>query len=88
MAEFRASERCACELMEIPRMSHRYQSQRDDRGLRERLLELAREKPRYGYRRLHVLLSGERCDLRAAIFSNFRWLRISLMRFSSKPSSR
>ena len=34
----------------------RYQSRRDDSGLRERLLELAREKPRYGYRRLHVLL--------------------------------
>jgi len=56
MAEFCASERRACELMEIPRMSCRYQSRRDDSGLRERLLELAREKPRYGYRRLHVLL--------------------------------
>jgi len=56
MAEFRASERRACELMEIPRMSCRYQSRRDDGALRERLLELAREKPRYGYRRLHVLL--------------------------------
>jgi putative transposase len=56
MAEFHASERRACELMEIPRMSCRYQSRRDDSGLRERLLELAREKPRYGYRRLHVLL--------------------------------
>jgi len=56
MAEFCASERRACELMEIPRMSCRYKSRRDDSGLRERLLEMAREKPRYGYRRLHVLL--------------------------------
>lgn len=40
-------------------MSYRYQSRRDDSGLRERLLELAREKPRYGYRRLDVLL--KRC---------------------------
>jgi len=54
--EFTASERRVCELMEIPRMSYRYRSRRDDRALRERLLELAREKPRYGYRRLHVLL--------------------------------
>lgn len=42
--------------MKIPRMSYRYQSRRDDTWLRERLLELAREKPRFGYRRLDVLL--------------------------------
>ena len=45
-----------CGLMEIPRMSCRYRSWRDDSVLRERLLTLAREKPRFGYRRLHVLL--------------------------------
>ena len=56
MAEYSASERRACGLMEIPRMSCRYQRRRDDSDLRERLVELAREKPRYGYRRLHVLL--------------------------------
>lgn len=54
--EFPTSERRVCELIEIPRMSYRYQSRRDDTWLRERLLELAREKPRYGYRRLEVLL--------------------------------
>jgi putative transposase len=60
--EFRASERRVCGLMEIPRMSYRYQSRRDDSGLRERLLELAREKPRFGYRRLWVLLARDRRD--------------------------
>jgi hypothetical protein len=30
--------------------------------LRERLLELAGEKPRYGYRRLHVLLRRDRAE--------------------------
>ena len=54
--EFHSSERRACELMGIPRTSCRFQSRRDDRSLQERLLELARDKPRYGYRRLHVLL--------------------------------
>lgn len=54
--EFLASERRVCGLMEIPRMSCRYRSRRDDSVLRERLIELAREKPRFGYRRLHVLL--------------------------------
>ena len=41
--------------------SYRYQSQRSDEPLRTRLVELARSKPRFGYRRLHVLLgrSGE-----------------------------
>ena len=54
--EYPTSERRACELMKIPRMSYRYQSRRDDTWLRERLMELAREKPRFGYRRLDVLL--------------------------------
>jgi putative transposase len=36
--------------------SYRYQARGDDEPLRSRLLELARAKPRYGYRRLHVLL--------------------------------
>ena len=41
--------------------SYRYQTKHSDEALRTRLVELAREKPRYGYRRLHVLLrrSGE-----------------------------
>ena len=60
--EFPTSERRACELMEIPRMSYRYQSRRDDTWLSERLQELAREKPRYGYRRLHVLLKRHQCQ--------------------------
>jgi putative transposase len=58
--EFLTSERRVCGLMEIPRMSYRYRSCRDDSGLRERLLTLAREKPRFGYRRLWVLLGRDR----------------------------
>ncbi len=58
--EFQTSERRVCGLMEIPRMSYRYRSRSDDSGLRERLLALARENPRYGYRRLQVLLGRDR----------------------------
>src|SRR5262249_2660712 len=58
--EFHASERRVCGLMEIPRMSYRYQSRRNDTALRERLLDLAREKPRFGYRRLWGVLGRER----------------------------
>jgi putative transposase len=63
LEEFRASERRVCGLMEVPRMSYRYQSCRDDSELRERLLELARERPRFGYRRLHILLRREAIEV-------------------------
>ena len=41
--------------------SYRYQSRVGDGELRDRLVQLAREKPRFGYRRLQILLrrSGE-----------------------------
>lgn len=55
-AEFARSERHLCELLMIPRSSYRYQKRRNDEELRQRLGELAHEKPRFGYRRLHVLL--------------------------------
>jgi putative transposase len=44
--------------------SYRYQTTRSDEPLRTRLVELAREKPRFGYRRLHILLgrSGEQVN--------------------------
>src|SRR5450755_4603829 len=47
--------------MRVAVSSYRYRSRRSDEGLRARLVELARERPRFGYRRLHVLLqrSGE-----------------------------
>ena len=36
--------------------TYRHQPKKTDEGLREQLITLAREKPRYGYRRLHGLL--------------------------------
>jgi putative transposase len=50
------SERRACALMMLAVTTYRYRSQRSDEPLRTKLVELAREKPRFGYRRLHVLL--------------------------------
>jgi putative transposase len=51
------SERRACRLLELDRSSYRYAAAADrDAELRGKLVELARQKPRYGYRRLHVLL--------------------------------
>jgi len=59
LEEFRASERHVCELMAVPRSSGRYRSRRDDSLVQERLRELAREHPRFGYRRLHLYLHKE-----------------------------
>src|SRR5712692_5121048 len=62
--EYAASERRVCGLMGMAVSSYRYQTTRCDEELRTRLVELAREKPRFGYRRLHVLLQrgGERVN--------------------------
>jgi putative transposase len=62
--EYAFSERRACRLMMLAVTTYRYRSQRSDEPLRTRLVELAREKPRFGYRRLHVLLrrGGERVN--------------------------
>ena len=50
----------ACGLIGISRSLHGYQSKRPDDGpLKERLCDLAAQKRRYGYRRLHVLLLRE-----------------------------
>ena len=54
------SERRACGLVDLGRSTARYAScGRDDAPIRARLRELAAEKRRYGYRRLHVLLRRE-----------------------------
>lgn len=51
------SERRACKLLAVDRSSYRYTAVADrDAELRAKLVELARQKPRFGYRRLHVLL--------------------------------
>lgn len=52
------SERRACELIGIHRGSYRYQSRKraGDEELGGKLKELAMERPRFGYRRLAVLL--------------------------------
>ena len=61
LSHYTASERRVCGLMGLSASSYRYESTRTDEPLRTKLVELAREKPRFGYRRLHVLLqrSGE-----------------------------
>ena len=54
------SERRACRIAGCDRMTARYRSRRpDDVRLRERLLALAKERRRFGYRRLLIFLRRE-----------------------------
>ena len=55
-AHYLVSQRRVCELIEMAESSCRYRSRRNDEELRKQVVELARENPKYGYRRLHVLL--------------------------------
>ena len=58
--QFQMSERRACRVIGMQRCSYRYQSRRKDWvELRQRLLQLAAERKRFGYQRLHVLLRRE-----------------------------
>jgi putative transposase len=57
---YEVSQRRACKTMAVERTAIRYRSTRpDDAAIRARLRELASERRRFGYRRLHVLLKRE-----------------------------
>lgn len=56
METYGVGQRKACELVGIARSSFRYCSKKNDGELRQQLVQLAREKPRYGYRRLLELV--------------------------------
>lgn len=54
------SERRACRVIGADRKSMRYRSPRDDDAeVRSKLRELAQQRRRFGYRRLHILLRRE-----------------------------
>jgi putative transposase len=55
-SHFLVSQRRICELLNVAESSQRYVSRRNDEALREGLIAAAREKPRWGYRRLQLHL--------------------------------
>ena len=59
--QFEVSERRACKVTDQPRSSQRYQAKpRDDElALVRRMRHLARQRPRFGYRRIAALLRAE-----------------------------
>ena len=84
LEEFKASERHVCELMAVPRSSGRYRSRRNDSLLQERLRELAREHPRFGYRRLHLYLHRETGVNHKKVQRVYRELGLSVKRTRRK----
>ncbi|KFN51025.1 hypothetical protein P873_04575 [Arenimonas composti TR7-09 = DSM 18010] len=53
------SERRICDLLGLSRSVLHYEPRKTDDGVQVRLIELAGERRRFGYRRLHVLLERE-----------------------------
>lgn len=62
--DYEVSQRRACEVLGAARSVVRYLRQRtDDITLRSRLRELAHERKRFGYRRLHQMLKREGVEM-------------------------
>ncbi|HEU4754801.1 MAG TPA: IS3 family transposase [Armatimonadota bacterium] len=80
------SERRACALVGIERASFRYRARRPAyREVRERLQQLAAERPRWGYRRLHVLLRREGWPVnRKLVYRLYRELGLAVRRRKRK----
>lgn len=81
------SERSACRLAGLSRSTYRRKSLRDeaDQPLRGRLLDLASERPRFGYRRLHVMLLREGWQInRKRVYRVYRELGLAVRRKKRK----
>jgi len=82
MKEKSCSQRRACALVGMHPRTHRYASRRpDDAEVRRRLRELANERRRFGYRRLHILLRREGIALNhKKLFRLYREERLTVRR--------
>lgn len=88
--QFKVSERRACKLFTMDRSTYRYEPRPDhNAGLREQLLALAQKKPRYGYRRLHVLLERDEYKCSAMrVFRLYQQQGLAVRRLKRKRLSR
>ncbi len=80
------SQRRACVLVGIEPKTYRYTSRRpEDTATRSRLRELANERRRFGYRRLHILLKREGVSLNhKKLFRLYREERLTVRRRSGR----
>ncbi len=68
--------------------TYRYASRRpNDAGMRARLRDLANERPRFGYRQLHILLKRENVALNhKTLFRFYREERLTVRRKDGIPA--
>lgn len=60
MEVHQVSQRRACDVLQVDRTSVRYLSRRpDDAALRDAIKRISRERRRFGYRRIHVMVARE-----------------------------
>jgi len=60
MEAHQVSQRRACDVLQVDRSMVRYKSRRvDDTGLRDAIKRVSRERRRFGYRRVHVMIERE-----------------------------
>lgn len=84
---FRMSERKACGLANLAKSVWQYKSKRtvSDAPLREQLLELARERPRFGYRRLWAMIRRTGAVInRKRVYRVYRELGLAVRRRKRK----
>lgn len=88
--EFSVSQRRACRVLQLCLATCRYHAHRTDGGaMRERLRGLAEERPRFGYRRLLVMLKREGFDVNhKRVFRLYQLEGLKLRRKKRKRVSR
>jgi putative transposase len=88
--QFAVTERRACKLVGLDRSSYRYEPRSDHNAqLREELVTLAWQKPRYGYRRLHALLSKRGFEASAQrVYRLYRTAGLMVRRLKRKRLTR
>jgi putative transposase len=90
MTDFGVSQRRACRTLELSLGTCRYESRRQEGGvIRERILALAEQRPRFGYRRIWVLLRREGHRVNAKrVYRLYRLERLKLRTKKRKRVSR
>jgi putative transposase len=83
------SQRRACALLHLPRSTARYDKSEDSPRLIAQMRELAAERPRWGYRRLHLMLLREGWRInRKRVYWIYRDLGLQVRRKKRKQVAR
>jgi putative transposase len=88
--QFPVTERRACKLVGLDRSSYRYEPRSDHNAqLLEALVSLARQQPRYEYRRLHALLTRRGFEASAQrVYRLYRTAGLMVRRIKRKRRTR